>query len=174
MKRQSLKYRIKVYWIRFSNFFRKTHIANICGHTTPIKGRITVFEESYTMKMPLSDNGKPDYCLDCIGKMSIRCAWCGNPISIGDPVTLYLLGESERPAEHAVAYKKDPRCFVGCLGWDCANSGADRQGFWMPPGEVERCLSPLELAMKPGVSMVIVPDLSKGSDHDIVLRDDRN
>ena len=39
---------------------------------------------------------------------------------------------------HAVRCSENPLRLVGCLGWDCAETGADRAGFWMPPGEVRR------------------------------------
>lgn len=174
MKKGSFRYWMKEKWIILSNIFRETYVANICGHSTHIQGRMSHFGETTIMEMPFSTGGRPDYCLDCIGKMSIKCAWCGSIICIGSPITLYVLRESEIPAPHAVPYAEHPRSFIGCLGWDCANSGADRQGFWMPPGKVERCASPLELAMDPGVSMVIVSDLSDGGKSPLVLRNDRN
>jgi hypothetical protein len=116
--------------------------------------------------MPLSENGNPDYCLDCIAKMSIKCAWCENSIHVGDPVTLFIPKESYKVPEHAVRYDKDERLLIGCLGWNCAGSGIDRQGFWMPPGRVERIPSPIEILLS-GESKgkaIIVNDLSNPND----------
>ena len=147
-------------WVGITNPFRQTLTATVCGHETKQKGPIIAFGKISLMSMPVDKNGHTEYCLSCIGKMSIRCAWCGESIRIGNAVTLYMpTNESFIPPEYAVRYKGDERCFVGCLRWNCADSGADMCGHWMPPGEVERCLSPIELAL--GGNMVIVPDLSQ-------------
>jgi hypothetical protein len=118
------------------------------------------------MSMPLTGNGNPDYCLKCIAGMSIKCAWCENSIHIGDPVTLYIPEPTYVAPEYAVRFHEDPRCLVGCLGWNCASTGADRQGFWMPPGRVKRIPSPIEMLMSSGDEgkVVIVEDLSDPRD----------
>jgi hypothetical protein len=41
----------------------------------------------------------------------------------------------------------DSNALVGCLRWDCADTGADMCGRWMPPGKVERTPSPMELCL---------------------------
>lgn len=173
-------YRARRFWIGFKNLFRPTHTANTCGHRTKQNGEVISPQgEKCLMGMPLADNGHPDYCLDCIGKMGIRCAWCGGSINIGEPVTLYLpkdgvvLPELVLP-DYAVKYEEEkcPTRFVGCLRWGCANTGADRQGFWMPPGVVKRVSSPIETLMShmakggPGAGepMLIISDLSDPND----------
>lgn len=163
---QKILYYLWVMWLTVSIPIRKTYTATTCGHQTKKTGKISPDSESSIMSMPLSKNGNPDYCLDCLGKMSIKCAWCKNPIHIGDPVTLYIPEESFEIPKHAVKYHEDERCLVGCLGWDCASSGADRQGFWVPPGKVERVPSPMGLLMSDGNSgrAIIVDDLSNPSD----------
>ncbi len=159
-------YRLHVLWLAVTYPFRKTYTTNMCGHLTKRSGKITSHGESYIMTMPLSENGNPGYCLDCLAKMSIRCAWCENSIHIGDPVTLYISRGSNKVPEHAVRYDRDERCYVGCLGWGCAETGADRQGFWMPPGKVARIPSPMEMLMSSGSNgkAVIVGDLSNPHD----------
>ena len=113
------------------------------------------------MSMPLEENGSPDYCLDCIGQMSIRCTWCGGAIHVGDPITLYSPVGEFTPPEYAVVYDGGKKqAFVGCLRWDCAESGVDVCGSWSPPGKVERFPSPLEMCLQ-SQGMVIVPDLRK-------------
>lgn len=164
----SKRYKLNRMGIILTHPFRKTYIANKCDHETKQKGFINNGESESIMEMPLTKNGKPDYCLACIGKMSIKCAWCGKPISIGSPVTLYSPGptdylffssegrskvQTEREQEnfevpkHAVVYSEDPLLLVGCLGLGCADTGADICGRWMPPGEVERTPSPVEIIM---------------------------
>lgn len=163
---QKIRYRLRVLWLALSNLVRKTHTANACGHRTKKAGEAECLGEKVTFSMPLSKNGNPEYCLDCIAKMAIKCAWCGDPIHIGDPVTLYAAKKSFKVPEHAVRYDKDKECLVGCLGWNCAFSGADRQGFWVPPGKVARVPSPLEMLMAAGSdsAAVIVDDLSDPRD----------
>ena len=91
--------------------------------------------------------------------MAIRCAWCGKPIFIGDPVTLYSSAEKNfQIPEYAVRYSENPIKLVGCMRWDCAETGADRCGFWLPPGVVHRVLSPIEQMMATG-TVVVVADV---------------
>jgi hypothetical protein len=110
--------------------------------------------------MPLNKDGSVDYCLDCIGKMAIHCAWCGNPIFIADAVTLYTPNDKNfRIPDQAVVHSRDPLQLVGCLGWNCAMSGADRAGFWVPgdngKGKVHRVPSPLEIALGTGKEVIV-------------------
>ncbi len=172
---QKISYHLKVLWLTVSYLFQKNYIANVCGHQTKQEGVVTSQGESYILKMPLADNNHPDYCLDCISKMSVRCAWCEKPINIGHPVTLYLAPspkEGFKIPEGAVRYFENndegTECLVGCLRFECAVSGADRQGFWIPPGKVARVPSPIELLLSQGnqdkTKMVIVSDLSDPND----------
>lgn len=118
--------------------FRKVHTANICGHKTHKKGFVHDGESTSVMEMPLAKNGHPDYCLECIGKMGIRCAWCGEPITIGSPVTLYTPKKEFKVPDYAVRYGNgEEQALVGCLRWDCADTGADLCGYWVPPGVVK-------------------------------------
>ena len=142
-------YCLQVAWLTVSYRLRRTYLANMCGEKTKKTGEILSCGESLIISLPLSRNGNPDYCLSCVAKMSIKCAWCGNLIHIGDPVTLYLPQESFKIPEYAVRYDKDERCLVGCLGFECTTTGADRQGFWVPPGKVKRVASPIETMVGP-------------------------
>ncbi|MFN3188569.1 MAG: hypothetical protein ACK42D_03465 [Candidatus Paceibacteria bacterium] len=153
-------------WLAVSYPFRKTYTANVCTHRTKSIGRVQAHGERYAIAMPLTENGNPDYCLDCIADMSIICAWCENHIHVGDPVTLYIPQESYKVPEHAVRYDADERCLIGCLGWDCADTGADRQGFWLPPGKVVLAVSPFEMIMagKSHGQPVVYGDLSDPND----------
>lgn len=134
-----------------------------CGHRTKRSGSVSAFGHAITTKMPKNKSGSVDYCLDCIGKMAIRCAWCGDPIFIGEPITLYAPRGDFQVPDHAVVYSKEPLQLVGCLGWDCAETGADRAGFWLPgengKGRVQRVPTAYEAildAKEP--SMMIVGD----------------
>jgi hypothetical protein len=137
--------------------------ATKCGHRTKQTGNITASGRTITTSMPKNSEGSVDYCLECIGKMAIQCAWCENPIFIGDPITLYTPRCEFQVPDHAVVHNKDPLQLVGCLGWNCAETGADRAGFWMPgedgKGAVQRVPTAYEAilgAEEP--SMVIVGD----------------
>lgn len=116
------------------------------------------------VNMPLSENGSPDYCVCCINKMAIRCAWCGESINIGDPVTLCSpVHESFKVPDYAVKYGEGNQ-LVGCLRWGCGEAMC-RSGFWMPPGIVERVPSPLELCLSgPTGSMVFVSNIADPKD----------
>jgi hypothetical protein len=110
---------------------------------------------------------KPEFCGDCLTAMAIRCGWCGQTIFIGDPVTLYSRSNGELPIlpDRAVIYDQVRGTLVGCLGWDCADTGADRAGLWLPDpknpgrGHVKLHESLYSRAAREGV--VIVEDLSR-------------
>lgn len=135
---------------------RKRYFAQ-CGHLTRKKDTVTAFGKIIECEIPLH-NGFAEYCHACLAKMAIRCAWCGEPIFIGDPITLYSPNSKDvEMPKYAVPYENGT--FVGCLRWNCADSGADRSGFWMPPDEVYRVLSPMEQCLRSG-DVVVVGDLS--------------
>lgn len=151
-------------FLRLSTLSPVRYTASKCGHRTRLSGRVSVFGAAVTTTMPKQEDGLPEYCLDCISKMAIRCAWCKDPIFIGDPITLYTPTNPDFEVhEHAVVYNKDPLQVVGCLGWNCADTGADRAGFWLPgndgKGSVSRVPTVFEMilgAEEP--SAVIVSD----------------
>jgi hypothetical protein len=120
--------------------FKKKMIANLCGHETLREGLVVSKYGRGLVKMPLSANGRPDYCLDCIAKMTIRCTWCDSPIFIGDPVTLYPLHSScsYRIPGGAVKSPNNPNLWIGCMRSDCAFSNKDCEGFWVAPGKIEQ------------------------------------
>lgn len=136
-----------------------------CGHKTKKKDKVTAYGESTVTGVPIK-NGKTPYCHRCIEKMAIKCAWCGHVIFIGDPITLYTPRDKDfKVPEHAVAYRENPLQLVGCLRWECAETGADRAGFWLPPGAVQRVPTAYEMCMQDmqngGSGVVIIGDLSK-------------
>lgn len=156
-------YHLYVMCLAISRPFRKTYTSSICGHRTKRVGQVTSLGEKRILSLNvLKSDGKPRYCLDCIAKMSIKCAWCGNPIHIGDPITLYSPKDSYDVPEYAVRYTEDPKRLVGCLGWECADTGGDRSGFWTTPGVVARVALPIEMLMSGGEQKqaVVVQDLS--------------
>ena len=141
------------------SFWRKKIMAE-CGHETFKTDWVHAFGKKCKTEIPV-ENGKTSYCHKCLSKMAIKCAWCGEVIFIGDPITLYSsVKDNFGIPEHAVVYNKYPLQLVGCLRWDCAETGADRAGFWIPPGKVARVESPFEKCLRTG-GIVIVEDLSK-------------
>lgn len=145
-----------IFWFRG---FR-TYTAR-CGHQTKAVG-ILHFKHYKFQRSIIARDGRPDFCLECLQDMIIPCAWCGESIIPDDPVTLYSpIEEDYEPPEGSKVYSfGDPLVFVGCLRMDCAETGADRAGFWISPGEVSRVISPLEQVMGTGIA-VHVGDLSK-------------
>lgn len=153
-------YRLDCLWLYLSRFMRKSYKANICGHKTKLRGVMKFEGDSTIMRMLPQENGSPDYCLDCIAKMTIKCAWCGSPIWIGRSITLYAPTKKFKIPEYAVRYTDHGHLeLVGCLRSMCAMTGADMCGLWLPPGRVERFLSPMELALATNKA-VFVNDIS--------------
>lgn len=134
---------ILFFWFR--TLLARKHEATRCGHYTRRRGVISFEGESATMTLPVNPTGSVDYCLDCIGKMTIRCAWCGKPIFIGEPVTLYTPTNHDfKIPEHAVVHKEKPLKLVGCLRWDCADTGCDIAGYWVPGHDGKGCVHPMK------------------------------
>jgi len=132
-----------IFWFTVTGFLRKKHLANICGHRTLKEGVTSSFNERYVIEMSLEDNGRPNYCLECIGKMAIRCGWCGHQIHIGSFVTPYF-PKGEMP-DYTVYDSDRPsgeKTVVGCERADCASSGGDYYAIWIPPGKVQRLRLP--------------------------------
>jgi hypothetical protein len=154
-------------WLKIFSFLTRTHIANKCGHRTRRAGWAKAFRERYFVEMPLAVNGSPDYCLACIGSMAILCAWCGRDIHIGEPITLYTPRDKHFVLpEHAVRHREEPLQVVGCLRWGCAETGGDRAGFWVPPGEVLRVPTVFEQLLGSDDSdAVVIADV--GDLHDV-------
>lgn len=189
-------------WIRSLRdawFGPKEVTATLCGHRTKLAGEVTAFGESTTVTIPLNEDGSANYCLDCIGKMTIRCAWCVNPIFIGDPITLYtprsqkdfsrayatrqqlpFVFDSDlgfKIPAHAVVYQRKPLQLVGCMRWECADSAADRAGFWVPSteqgkGTVYRVRTAFEEILA-GKDCVVVGDLGNPSEASPLQENDR-
>lgn len=150
------------YWwerLKTNRFFQPKNILADCGHLTKAVDVLTVFGYGCTTRLPII-GGHTAYCHACLAKMVIRCAWCGQPIFVGDPVTLYTPGQNFVLPEYAQIYRRDPLQIVGCLRWNCAATGADRAGFWVPPGQVKRVQSPLERAIAAD-GIVIIEDLAR-------------
>lgn len=160
---RSVLFALEKVWVICSSIFRTTYTANKCLHKTKRKGFMKKGNGVTIMTMPLTENGRPDYCLGCIGEMSIRCAWCGGEITVGKPVTLYIPLDTYEVPDYAVLYEEDGCGFlVGCLRWEC-DPMADRAGFWMPGdngrGMVERVPTALEtLIGNPDAKTLIVHD----------------
>lgn len=108
------------------------YTATVCGHKTRRIGDIDVFGEKRLIKMSRNEDGSVRYCLDCIGKMSIRCGWCGEPIIVGEMVTLYIASKEYKLPPHAVFYDVEKRTVVGCERMNCAGTGSCYVGRWLP------------------------------------------
>ena len=127
---------------------KKEFITADCGHETKEEDKVSAFGEDILTKLPI-ENGKTSYCHKCIEKMVRQCAWCKRPIFIGDYLTLYTPAKKDFVIpEYAVVYSKDPLQLVGCQRTDCAETGADYCGEWLPPGEVRRFTSTLERSIQ--------------------------
>ena len=139
-----------------------------CGHRTAMRGRLIISGEKFTFDLRTEGDEPPLYCANCLADKAINCAWCKGIILPGNPVTLYYTEKGFMPPTHAVIYgesKNGQVRVVGCLGWDCADTGADRAGFWSVDeqgrGYVERVPTGFEMVMSssPG-SIVLVQDTS--------------
>lgn len=97
------------------NLFRPTLVARICNHETKKEGIVYVGKKPLSLSLHVDEDGQTPYCLDCLRKMSIRCAVCGDMIHIGEPVLVYDRASFEYLPAYAVAYRHDEQYVLGCL-----------------------------------------------------------
>lgn len=138
----------------------RTYMAK-CGHKTKKRDTISVFGNQEEIVMNVKKGGKIEFCHHCFEKMIIKCAWCGEPIFPDNPITLFTPNDKDFiVSEYAVIYNKDPLALVGCLRVNCADTGADKAGFWVSPGEVKRIPTAFERIIN-GEETVYIPDKRK-------------
>lgn len=126
-----------LFWRLLGKKEKVEYVATKCSHRTKGQGPVSAYGQTLMCNIPLNKDGSVDFCLDCIGKMSIRCAWCGEAIFVREPITLYTPRPEFKVPEHAVVYQENPLQLIGCLRMGCADSGADRAGFWLPGDDVK-------------------------------------
>lgn len=145
---------------RLQKLLLQRFVIEQCGHKTPIYGYLKAYDTVRGVK--LHDNeGAPLLCFDCLNKATIPCAWCGQAIFPGDPVTLCSPRDAAyQPPAGAVTYSENPLRYVGCLHIGCSEGGMDRQGFWVPPKGVQRVLSPIEQLLQSDAGCLVIHDLS--------------
>ncbi len=142
-----------------------------CGHVAKWKTVLTVHGDSGVFTLP---SRKPDYCSQCWAEAAIKCAWCEGTIVPGDAITLYTPSKKGfNVPEHAVIYRHEPHLqLVGCLRWNCADTGVDRTGFWIMPGKVQRAMSPIEELMARGGTEPICVNNVTDSQEAILISDE--
>lgn len=120
-------------WIQIGCSWRytATHSGNRCRR----RGFLRAAGEKRFCTLPLV-NGTIPYTHRDIEQMTILCAWCAQPIFVGDLVTLYSPGEPDYLApEGTVIYSLSPLRMIGCTRCDCVDTGADYAGQWVPDDE---------------------------------------
>lgn len=155
--------RIGVGWEKvqalYCSFLGRTYHCG-CGHSATWKTILTISGDQGVFNLPSTT---PDYCPQCWAKAAIKCAWCGEAILPGSPITLNTPTKPDfKIPDYAVVYKRKSFLqLVGCLRLNCADSGADRAGFWVMPGKVQRVQTLLEmLTLNGGRECVMINDLT--------------
>lgn len=110
----------------------KIIVASVCGHKTRISGEICVFGKMVSVELP-ADGTR--YCLECLGKMSIQCASCGEAIYPGSGVSSICFADGDLVPEYAVSHPSNDGAYLGCLSGSCSISGGGFTGHWIIPGE---------------------------------------
>ncbi len=105
--------------------------ATKCGHFTKNKGFVSAFGETITTKMPVQSDGSYEWCLSCIEKMAIKCAWCNKGIMIGDIVTVSAIDSHPHLHKNLVFVKEETEALLGCLRESCGLA-SEAGGRWIP------------------------------------------
>lgn len=109
------KHLFRAAMLGISSIFRPTFVATICGHETKKEGTVRVFGKNEILSIPVDEEGHTPYCLDCVGRMAIRCALCDEVIYVGEVVALCEVRCLDVLPKHAVRYKWDERYALCCL-----------------------------------------------------------
>lgn len=131
-------------------------------------------EDCCYVESPVEDDGMLSYTAEELAAMTIRCAWCGTRIVIGEPISLFALKKGCQVPEYAVPFGKDPVRYIGCMQMSCDLPGLGRDGFWIPDpdhhgkGKVKPVMSPVQAAMKRKSGIVIVPNVDSQADAESV------
>lgn len=129
--------RLLVHLIRMSLIMLSMprYVAMKCGHKTKRLGWLSSFGITKDYLIPFNGQDRLDYCHACLSQMSIRCGWCGEPILIGDPVTLFSLSDVNCDEAHkdAMIYKIGSMAFlIGCFDINCVSGVLYCASFWVP------------------------------------------
>lgn len=108
----------------------RTYVASLCGHTTRLIATVQAFDYKAEVELPQNERQLPMYCASCLGKLSIRCAWCCRPIFVGDPVTLHKTKDDFLVPDESQEFSYAPLRLVGCMHEDCADISDPMSGFW--------------------------------------------
>lgn len=110
-------------------------VAEGCGHLTREFSVAYKGDDWVVVQVP-PDNDRA-YCAKCVAKSAIICAWCGQIIWPGDPISLSapLSAKFFKKLEGAVCFDRETMTMVGCLRPECG-SRFDMAGFWAVPGRV--------------------------------------
>jgi hypothetical protein len=124
--------------------------ATKCGHFTKEAGRVRLFGEKVTMTLDRGENGSFDYCLRCTATTAIRCPWCGEPILIGDTITLREPWEGYMPSQDLATFGKNPLRLVSCTRRRCTIVDMTSAGYWVldtktSRGRVHRVMTDREI-----------------------------
>lgn len=163
----NIRYQLEKLRLLLSGPFTKNYTANICSHSTKARGFIHYFGREDIMRNKFEENGRPNYCFDCLAKMTTQCAWCGKPITVGDPISVDTLCDPKHEIlDYASKYKGG---YVGCLRTSCSDGIMDRNGFWMPPGEVMRVPSVIESIIANNGKAIVIHNVRDPNDHGTIL-----
>ncbi|MFH1088361.1 MAG: hypothetical protein V1719_00795 [Patescibacteria group bacterium] len=106
-----------------------------CGHQSPRMFELHFLGTGYQVK---GDRKCPDCAIEYLVSHGIRCASCGLPILPGAPIARYNIVGSHKPWTCYISEEMDGRVsrktVIGCLRWDCCDTGAYFSGHWTEEG----------------------------------------
>jgi len=113
-----------------------------CGHLGPSYYNIRVYGGIITPTKEHAQELCPDCLIKEVKETFVRCCLCGLYIMPGDPVAVYCANSVE-PKDFAFTIVGSSA--IGCLRWDCCQSGGFYAGNWtgkdIDPSNLERSLS---------------------------------
>lgn len=103
-----------------------------CGHMGYESFELHLLGVTYTIS---GSKRCPNCTIEYFIKDVIRCASCGLPILPDEPIALYGLEGKHHPWTCYISKEGEPsKSVIGCLRWECCDSGAYFAGHWSVDG----------------------------------------
>ncbi len=129
-------------WGKHKGFLPYT--GKICEHTGKRVAVFTFEGYRYRISVPLDAHGNTDHCGQCLLSMTVHCARSGDPVFVGDRVTIITLKETRRSPKMTMVTREGK--FLGFIAHPNKGDNYSPQGIWAPGRNGKGYFLPVEQA----------------------------